>query len=172
MEIKQMLLLPNKYTRPCTHRKRTKKLVLHCSDKEGASALDMHGYYLSLAETRSAYSSVHYIIGIDGEVILCVPENEVAFGTGKADANSISIECCNEKADGIINKKTLESLTQLCVLLCKKYRLDPEKDILRHYDVSGSMCMLRWVLHPEEFAAFRQEVKNRLNITKQKNKKK
>lgn len=162
MKIKQMLLVPNIYSRPMTVLRKVKKIAVHYTGNAGTSAEANRNYFNNLAKTRTTYASSHYIIGLEGEIIQCVPENEVAYCTNSANEYSISIENCHEKADGKFNAKTLASLTELCAHLCRKYGLDPLKDIIRHYDISGKRCPLWWVNHPEEFAEFKQAVKEKM----------
>lgn len=94
-----------------------------------------------------------------GEIIQCIPENEWAYCTNEANAYSISIENCHPYSDGKFNDATRQSLIELCADLCKRYNLNPVKDIIRHYDISGKRCPLYWVTHPEDFAKFKNEVK-------------
>ncbi|MBQ6554298.1 MAG: N-acetylmuramoyl-L-alanine amidase [Firmicutes bacterium] len=162
MIIKQMLLVPNPYSRPQTALKSVKKIAVHYIGNAGTSAAANRNYFNNLAQTRATYASSHYIIGLEGEIIQCVPENEIAYCTNSANSYSISIENCHEHADGKFNAKTLASLTVLCAHLCEKYDLDPLKDIIRHYDVTGKRCPLWWVVHPEEFAEFKRSVKEKM----------
>lgn len=54
-------------------------------------------------------------------------------------------------------------MKELCADLCKRYGLDPLKDIIRHYDVTGKSCPLYWVNNPQDFVAFKREVKEYMN---------
>lgn len=54
-------------------------------------------------------------------------------------------------------------MKELCADLCKRYGLDPKKDIIRHYDVTGKACPLYWVNNPQDFVAFKREVREYMN---------
>jgi len=46
----------------------------------------------------------------------------------------------------------------LCVSLCKKYKLDPSKALLRHFDVTGKDCH-KWYMNSEaEWKKFKELV--------------
>lgn len=104
------------------------------------------------------YASSHYIIGLDGEIVQCIPESEWSYATNKANGYSISIENCHPAKDGKFTAATRQSLVELCADICKRYNLNPLVDIIRHYDVSGKACPLYWVNNPNDFTAFKHEV--------------
>ena len=159
MTIQEMLLTPNNYSRPMTRLERVTKIAVHYVGNPGSSAVGNRNYFNSLASTHSTYASSHYIVGLSGEIIQCVPESEIAYCTNQANSYSISIENCHPKADGKFTEATEKSLMELCAHLCSKYKLDPMKDIIRHYDVTGKHCPLYWVTHPEDFTEFKKRVK-------------
>lgn len=161
MNIDKQFLTPNKYSRPQTPLKKVTKIAVHYVGNAGSSAQGNRNYFESLKD-KHLYASSHYIIGLNGEIIQCIPENEISYCTNQANSYSISIECCHPKADGKFTDKTLHSLIDLCVHLCKKYNLNPLADIIRHYDVSGKKCPLYWVNNPKEFELFKNTVKKRL----------
>ena len=43
-------------------------------------------------------------------------------------------------------------MVELTAWLCREFRLDPEEDVIRHYDVTGKLCPLYYVEHPEEWS--------------------
>lgn len=160
MQITEMLLTPNKYSRPQTALKKVTKIAVHYVGNAGSSAKGNRNYFENLKSGNSGiYASSHYIIGMEGEVIRCVPENEIAYCTNQANSYSISIECCHPRSDGIFTSATRQSLTELCAKLCVRYGLDPVNDIIRHYDVTGKHCPLCWVNDPRDFVKFKNEVK-------------
>ena len=161
IEHRQTYLTPNKYSRPQTPLKKVTKIAVHYVGNAGSSAQGNRNYFESLKD-KHLYASSHYIIGLNGEIIQCIPENEISYCTNQANSYSISIECCHPKTDGKFNDKTLNSLIELCVHLCKKYNLNPLTDIIRHYDISGKKCPLYWVNNPQEFELFKNTVKKRL----------
>ncbi len=162
MKITEMLLTPNRFSRPQTALKKVQKIALHYVGNAGSSALANRNYFENLKnqkhESEAVFASSHYIVGIEGEIIKCVPENEVAYCTNSANAFSISIENCHPKPDGKFTKSTNNSLIELCAELCKDYRLDPICDIIRHYDVTGKACPLYHVRNPKEWQTLKVNV--------------
>ena len=47
---------------------------------------------------------------------------------------------------------------ELTAWLCETFRLDPETDVIRHYDVTEKLCPLYYVEHPEAWDTFRADV--------------
>lgn len=134
MEIKEMLLTHN---RPRTKRTRTTAIAVHYVGNAGSSAIGNRNYF----QTTSTSVSSHYIIGLEGEIIRCIPEDEVSWCTNQANSYTISIECCHPHEDGIFNDKTYKSLVELCADICKRWKLNPLKGgIIRHFDVTGKVC--------------------------------
>ena len=134
MEIKEMLLTHN---RPKTKRSKTTAIAVHYVGNAGSSALGNRNYF----QTTSTSVSSHYIIGLDGEIIRCIPEDEVSWCTNQANSYTISIECCHPSSDGIFNDKTYKSLVELCADICKRWNLNPLKGgVIRHFDVTGKVC--------------------------------
>lgn len=158
MQITQMLLTPNKFSRPQTPLKKVTKIAVHYVGNAGSSAKGNRNYFESLKDGKHGYASSHYIVGLKGEVIQCVPETEVAYCTNEANSYSISIENCHPSNDGKFAISTRYSLMELCADLCKRYGLNPLTDIIRHYDVTGKKCPLYWVTHPDDFTSFKHEV--------------
>lgn len=166
MEISDRLLTPNIYSRPQTPLKEVTKIAVHYVGNAGSSAIGNRNYFESLKNGGGVFASGHYIIGLNGEILRCVPENEIAYCTNSANSYSISIECCHPNKDGKFNQMTYDSLKMLCADICERYRLLPERDIIRHYDVSGKLCPLYWVNNEGEFIKFKREVKNLLENIK------
>ena len=161
MEIKQALLTPNTYSRPRQKLSKVTKIVIHWVGNAGSSAKANRDYFESL-KYRNIYASAHYIIGLEGEILQCIPENEVAYHATKANAYSIGIENCHPDWTGKFNDKTYKSLIELCVDLCKRYGLNPDTDIIRHYDVTRKICPKYYVEHPAAWIALKRDVKAKL----------
>lgn len=159
MQINKMLLTPNKYSRPQIPLKTVTKIAVHYVGGAGSKAVNVRNYFNNLKDTHTTYASSHYIVGLEGEIIQCIPENEYSYCTNQANGYSISIENCHPKADGKFTEATRKSLIELCADICKRYNLDPIRDIIRHYDVTGKACPLYWVNHPDDYVKFKNEVK-------------
>lgn len=147
MTIQEMFLTPNKYSRPQTPLKEVDKVVVHYIGNPNTTALQNRTYFEN-QKNGSRYVSSHYIVGLKGEVLQCVPLNEIAYCSNNANSYSISIETCHPDATGKFTDITYISLCELCAMLLKKYNLGVN-DLLRHYDIlrddgSRKQCPLHW----------------------------
>lgn len=78
---------------------------------------------------------------------------------------SIGIENCHPDWSGKFTDMTYNSLLDLVVSLCKKYRISADK-VIRHYDVTGKSCPKYFVEHNAEWEGFRNRIRARLGETK------
>lgn len=164
MNIEQKLLTPNKYSRPQTKLTKITKIAIHYVGNAGSTAIANRNYFENLKSgTNSIYASSHYIIGLNGEIIQCVPETEIAYTTNAANSYSIGIECCHPLADGKFNDKTNQALIELCADLCKRYNLNPLNDLIRHYDITGKKCPLYHVNNPSAWTKLKQDIYDFMN---------
>lgn len=143
MKITDALLTPNRFSRPQIQLKSVKKVVLHYVGNPKSSAMANRNYFEN-QKNGGRYVSSHYIVGLEGEILRCVPENEVAYCSNQANTYSISIECCHPDATGKFTDATTASAAELCAYLLKKYGLSVD-DLIRHYDVTGKQCPLWFV---------------------------
>ncbi|MBR7093027.1 MAG: N-acetylmuramoyl-L-alanine amidase [Clostridia bacterium] len=151
-------LLPvNPYSRPGDKLTAVNGIVIHYVGNPGTSALQNRNYFAGLAESHATYASANFVIGLDGEILLCVPTDEVAYCSNHRNSDTLSIECCHPDETGAFTEATYRSLVRLASWLCKTYGLTQEQ-VLRHYDVTGKLCPLYYVEHPDEWDAFRQAV--------------
>lgn len=142
MEIKEMFLTPNKYSRPQIPLVNVAKIAVHYVGNPNTSA-EANRNYFENQKTAGTYVSSHFIIGLQGEIIQCIPLNEISYCTNQANTYSISIECCHPDNTGKFTEATEKSLAELCAYLLEKYNLTAD-DIIRHYDVTGKQCPLYW----------------------------
>lgn len=142
MKITENFLTPNKYSRPQIPLERVTKIAVHYVGNPNTSAAANRNYFEN-QKTAGRYVSSHYIIGLQGEIIQCIPLNEISYCTNQANSYSISIECCHPDSTGKFNEATEQSLAELCACLLEKFGLCAD-DIIRHYDVTGKQCPLYW----------------------------
>lgn len=157
VEVKQRYLTPNDYSRPQTPMKKVKGIVIHYTANPGTSAENNRSYFESLAETEITSASSHYIVGIEGEIVQCIPMTEISYASNDRNEDTIAIECCHPDETGEFTAETFDSLVALTAALCVEYDLS-EEDIIRHYDVTGKPCPLYFVEHEDAWKAFRREV--------------
>ncbi len=156
------LLDENPYSRPGTPLERINDIVVHYTANPGTTAQQNRNYFNSLAQQNgeSATSvSSHFIIGLDGEIIQCIPLSEISYASNDRNFDTVSIECCHLEADGKFTDATYQSLIRLCAWLEKELKLK-EGSIIRHYDVTGKLCPLYFVEHESKWNQFKEDVKD------------
>ncbi len=153
----EMFLTPNEYSRPQTPLKKVKSVVVHYTANPGTSAESNRNYFESLKNNQTTSVSSHFVIGLDGEIIQCIPLDEISYASNQRNIDTISIECCHPDETGKFTKETYLSLVRLVAWICCEYNLD-KKDIIRHYDVSGKKCPLYFVEHEDEWNMFQDDV--------------
>ena len=163
MNIEERLLTISPYCRSGEKQNKIQNVVVHWVGNAGSSALGNRNYFNSLATSRKTSASSHYIIGLNGEILRCIPENEVAFHSGSYSMNrkSIGIETCHPDWNGKFAEATYNSLVELCADICKRYGLSIN-NIIRHYDVTGKDCPRYYVQNPSEWIKFKNDVANKL----------
>ncbi|MDV2629197.1 N-acetylmuramoyl-L-alanine amidase [Bacillus velezensis] len=177
----------NKWTRPGIKNNGVKKLVVHYTANPGAPAANHYRYFgqtlpaqnRNLSEKKQTFASAHIFVDRT-EAICIIPLNEVAYHANdvqqivngqpyrgvaalKPNANflSIGVELCIEK-NGTFHPDTIARAEQVCAELCKKFKLDPINDIVRHYDITHKICPAPWVSRSQGFTDFKNGVKARL----------
>lgn len=149
-----MHLTKNAYSRPGSKMGKVKGIVIHYVGNAGSSAEANRSYFENLksgqkmSNDQYRYASSHYIVGLKGEVIECVPEIEVAYHASSANKAHIGIEVCHPRIDGKFNEVTYEALIELIIDICKRHSLNPLRDVIRHYDVTGKDCPRYYVQNP------------------------
>lgn len=151
------LLTPNEYSRPGEALESVKNIFVHYTANPGTSAAQNRSYFEQQKDTHEISVSSHFIIGYEGEIIQCVPLDEIAYAVMTRNYDSISIECCYLKEDGSFTQETYDSLISLLAWLTDAYGLDTE-DILRHYDCGGKKCPLYYTNHEDAWEQLKKDV--------------
>ena len=160
-EIDVQLLTPNQYSRPQIALEQVNGIVVHYTANPGSSAQNNRDYFENLSKTGENSVSSHFVIGIDGEIIQCIPTSEVAYASNHRNSDTISIECCHPDESGVFTDSTYTSLVQLTAWLCRDHGIEAS-DVIRHYDVTGKNCPKYFVEHEDAWAQFREDVAERL----------
>lgn len=150
-------LTPNPYSRPGTALPEIKNIVIHYVGNPNTTAQANRDYFEQLKNNTGTSASSHFVVGLEGEVVQCVPLNEVAYATKWRNVDTISIEVCHPDAEGKFNEKTYNGLIRLTAWLCRQYGLTGN-DLLRHFDVTQKKCPLYYVDHPEAWEQLKQDV--------------
>ena len=156
-ELDVQLLSINEYSRPGIEVDAIDGIVIHYTANPGASAQDNRDYFENLSKNHITKASSNFIIGLEGEIIQCVPTWEIAYASNERNGDTVSIEVCHEDDTGYFNDRTYRTLVQLTAWLCNKYDLS-SRQVIRHYDVTGKLCPKYFVEHEDAWKAFRKDV--------------
>jgi N-acetylmuramoyl-L-alanine amidase len=155
------LLDVNAYSRPGIESGKITGIVIHYTANPGASAQNNRDYFEGLKTSHATKASSHFIVGLEGEIIQCVPTWEIAYASNDRNSDTVSIECCHPDESGRFNDETYRSMVQLTAWLCRKFGLS-EMDVIRHYDVTGKNCPKYFVENEDAWSEFRTDVKKAL----------
>ena len=152
-------LTVNPYSRPGEPLEKINGVVIHYVGNPGTTAHANRNYFESLASgLENTYASSHFIVGLEGEVLQCVPLAEIAYCSSQANDHTVSIEVCHADEAGEFSAETMASLLRLTAWLCEEFDLAPA-DVIRHYDVTGKVCPKYYVDHPEAWEDFRSALR-------------
>lgn len=169
LDITELFLTPNGYTRPQNSLKEVKGIVIHYVANAGSSAVENRNYYEGLKgnSTSKTAESCHFIIGIDGEIVQCIPVDEIACASGARNEDTIAITFCHPQIDGEPTAQTYNSLLKLTTYLCKKYGLTKDA-VLRHSDLGDQSCPKYFDEQEGKWAAFLAELDTAVGKTDKK----
>ncbi|WPB48684.1 hypothetical protein KPGFFKBI_02628 [[Clostridium] scindens] len=159
------LLTVNPYSRPGTETKKITGVVVHYTANPGATAMDNRNYFENLKDSHETKVSSNFVVGLEGEIVQCVPTWEEAYASNSRNLDTVSIECCHPDESGKFNDKTYQSMVELSAWLCLKFDLD-ENDVIRHYDVTGKDCPKYFVENEKAWERFRKDVGKQLDRLK------
>ena len=157
--IEENLLPVNPYSRPGTKLEEVNAIVIHYVGNPGTTAAQNRSYFENIIETGEASVSSHFIVGLDGEIIQCVPLDEISYASNTRNEDTIAVETCHPDETGKYNQTTYDSMVKLTAYLCILYNLNPDKDVIRHYDVTGKECPKYFVDYENEWSLFKAQVK-------------
>ena len=133
--------------------KGVKDIVVHYVGNPGTTAQQNHDFY---AGNQSNVSS-HFVVGLDGEIIQCIPINEWSAASNWRNNDTISIEVCHPDETGKFKKKTYSSLVKLVAWLENVCDID-ESHVIRHYDITKKECPRYFVQHEDKWKTFKKNV--------------
>lgn len=193
MTVTRQFLTPNEWSRPQKTIKEYKGIVMYWTANPDANARQTWLYFEAKKTGMGGYGSAHYVIGQDGEIMQCIPDNEIAYhcGTSQRDPDSgqmytdyarrkfghyavhwqttspnfctIGIELCPSDNDGHFTERTITAAVELCGYLCRKHGMTAD-DITTHHDVVGwKDCPRLWTRHPTLIDAFRASVRDKVS---------
>jgi len=131
-------------------------IVIHFTSNNGDTAKNNGKYFAN----NIVKASAHYFVD-SYYIVNSVPDNYIAWSVGGnkypntkgakfygkcVNANSISIELCDDVKNGVVypSEKTIQNALELTRHLMQKYNI-PANHIIRHFDVTGKKCPAYWV---------------------------
>ena len=140
------------------HLKDIKNIVIHYVGNPGTTAQNNRDYYNKIDTTVSS----HFIVGLEGEIIQCIPLWEKSAASNHRNKDTISIEVCHPDKTGKFTTESYNSVIKLTSWLCENFSLD-EKDIIRHYDITKKICPKYYVENPDAWKKLKKDVKASIN---------
>lgn len=128
-------------------------IVIHYVGNPGTTAQQNRNYYNN-PETEV---SSHFLVGLEGEIIQCVPLNEKSSASNDRNRDTISVEVCHPDSSGKFSDVTYDALVKLTAWLLGVTGLD-EDDIIRHYDITGKECPRYFVINEDSWREFKSDV--------------
>ena len=128
-------------------------IVIHYVGNPGTTAQQNRDYFSSSISDVSS----HFVIGLDGEIIQCIPLYEKSSASNHRNRDTISIEVCHPDESGKFTDAAYQSLVKLTAWLCEICDLD-SGDVSRHYDITGKQCPLYFVTHEDAWEQFKKDV--------------
>ena len=177
MNIEKRLLTVNPFSRPGKKLSPVKGVVVHWVANPGTSALQNRNYFewlksQNLANPKTVFASAHFVVGLQGEVMQCLPLDEMAYHVGAKTYTpeairrfghypnncTLGIELCHPARDGKFTPETWMSAVELAALLLRRFGLEPATGLWTHHAVTLKDCPKYFVEHPEAFERFRLDV--------------
>lgn len=161
------LLTKNPWSRPGTELESIKGVVIHYVGNPGTSAQANRNYFESLQDgAEGIYASAHLIVGLEGEVIQCIPLTEWAYASNSRNEDTVSIEVCHPDETGQFSPVTYDRVVELTAWLCDTFDLTTA-DVMRHYDVSGKDCPKYYVEHEDAWQQLLADVDKAITALKE-----
>lgn len=130
-----------------------KNIVIHYVGNPGTTAQNNRDYF----DKKSTQVSSHFIVGLKGEIIQCLPLNEKSAASNWRNKDTISIEVCHPDESGKFSSDTYHSLIRLTSWLCKSFYLD-QNDVIRHFDITGKICPKFYVENEDEWDILKEKI--------------
>ena len=172
--IVQDLLPEGADSRPMAPIGQIRYVCIHYVGNPGSSPKGNRQYFAENRDGRCVSS--HFIVGIYGEILQCIPMNEIAYAQGisktymdrgmqNRNYDSISIENCHPDWGGQFTDATYQSLVKLSAWLLEQYHLTPDA-LIRHFDatngpefgIHGKSCPRFYVQNPGAWDQFKADV--------------
>ena len=106
--------------------------------------------------------SSHFLVGLEGEIIQCLPLWEKSAASNWRNKDTVSIEVCHPDETGKFNDKTYDAVIKLTSWLLKELGLD-ESAVIRHYDITEKLCPLYYVENGDAWEQLKKDIGTKLD---------
>ena len=151
-------LIHNGFARTGVKINEINNIVIHYVGNPGTTAQNNRDYFDKVDTNVCS----HFVIGLDGEIIQCIPLDEKSNASNNRNLDTISIEVCHPDDTGKFNEDTYDSLVKLTAWLCDNSGLD-EEDVIRHYDITGKVCPKYFVENESAWYFFKKDIQLKLD---------
>lgn len=145
-------------SRRCVKLEDFNSVVIHYVANPGTTAQNNRDYY----DNEGTEVNSHFVVGLEGEIIQCLPLDEKSSATTERNGDTISIEVCHPDETGEFTKASYDAVVKLTAWLCSLCDFD-ETSIIRHYDATGKMCPLYYVEHEDKWLELKSDVMEYMN---------
>jgi len=152
--VEEKYLPQNSNSRTGTYLFAIENLVIHYVGNPSTTAEQNWGYFSGPETTVNS----HFLVGLEGEILQCLPLEERSSASNYRNGDTISIEVCHPDESGVFTQESYDSLVTLTAWVCSVSELT-EEDLLRHFDVTGKLCPLYFSENEEAWESFRGDVK-------------
>jgi len=159
--VEEAFLMPSSYSRPLKPLKEVNNIVIHYVANPGTSAKNNRNYFDGLRKSKITKASSHFIVGLEGEILQCVPLSEISYCSNNRNGDTVAIEVCHPDETGKFDADTYQSVVRLTAWLCMHYGLD-EDGVIRHYDITGKLCPKYYVEHEDAWTQFKADIASEL----------
>lgn len=151
----------NEVSRPAIALDAVNDIAIHYVANPQSTAKANRDYFDSLdnplVEGAGRQASAHLIVGLEGEVVQCIPLNEIAYAVHSRNSDTISIEVCHPDETGKFSDVTYQTVVKLTAWLLQQTGLTPEH-VIRHYDCDGKACPLYYVENEDAWLQLKQDI--------------
>lgn len=134
---------------------RVKDIVIHYVANPGSSAMNNRDYFAK----PDVHVNAHFVVGLNGEVVQCMPLYLKSAASNNRNPDTISIEVCHPDWTGKFTDVTTNSLVKLTAWLCDEFGIS-RNNIIRHGDITGKNCPKYFMEHEDAWFEFKERVKN------------
>lgn len=128
-------------------------IAIHYVGNPGSTAQQNRNYFGNPGTEVNA----HFLVGLDGEILQCLPLEEKSSATSERNRDTISIEVCHPDEFGEFTPESYDALVKLTAWLLDVCQLD-ETAVIRHYDVTGKLCPLYYVEHEDAWLQLKADI--------------